>query len=120
MFEQRHDLLDNFNKILLCGKGNLQEVYLTLKFMRAKFSMLTNSNIIKYEGDSDKAFSFDIWKPYDYLVKDREKRSGIIQDLFFLARTLKDETSLRNIESLMDVNLEVFAPNQVYPFYTEK
>ena len=71
MFEQRKDLLDNFNKILICGKGNMQEVYITLKFMRNKFKMLTNSNILKYSGDSDKNFTYEIKKHYDYLVKDR-------------------------------------------------
>jgi len=34
MFEQRKELLDYFKAILICGKGNLNEVYLTLKFMR--------------------------------------------------------------------------------------
>ena len=71
MFEQRKDLLDNFNKILICGKGNMQEVYLTLKFMRGKFKMLTNSNILKYQGDSDKSFTYEIKQPYKYLEKDR-------------------------------------------------
>ena len=71
MFEQRKDLLENFKKLLICGKGNLQEVYLTLKFMRAKFIMLTNSSIVNYQGESDKSFTYDIWKPYDYLVKDK-------------------------------------------------
>lgn len=75
----------------------MNEVYVTLKFMRNKFKILTNSNILKYSGDSDKNFTYDIKKPYDYLVKDREKRSGIIEDLFFLARTLKDGISLKNI-----------------------
>lgn len=120
MFEQRKDLLDNFNKILICGKGNMQEVYLTLKFMRSKFKMLTNSSIMKYQGDSDKTFTYEIKKPYDYLVKDREKRSGIIEDLFFLSRTLKDGISLKNIESLMFVDEDAFIPDQVYTFIDER
>jgi hypothetical protein len=45
IFEQRKQLIDNFQTILICSKGNLQEVYLTLKFMRNKFQMLTNLNI---------------------------------------------------------------------------
>lgn len=69
--------------------------------MREKFNMLANSSILEYEGDADKKFPYEIKKPYDYLIKDREKRSGIVEDLFFLSRTLKDGTSLRNIESLM-------------------
>lgn len=120
MFEQRKDLLDSFNRILICGKGNMQEVYITLKFMRAKFKMLTNSNILRYQGDSDKNFSFEIKKPYDYLVKDREKREGIIEDLFFLSRTLKEGTSLKNIESLMFVDEDAFIPNQIYSFIDER
>lgn len=71
--------------------------------MRNKFQILTNMNILKYEGNEDPSFSFAIWKPYDSLVKLQDKRSGIIQDLFFLSRTLKDNISLKNIESLMRV-----------------
>lgn len=37
IFEQRKELIDNFKAILICGKGNLLQVYLTLKFMRGKF-----------------------------------------------------------------------------------
>jgi hypothetical protein len=44
--------------MLICGKGNLQEVYLTLKFMREKFNMLANSSIKKYQGDADKLFPY--------------------------------------------------------------
>lgn len=84
--------------------------------MREKFQMLANSNIDKYQGDADKSFPYEIRKPYDYLIKDREKRSGIVEDLFFLARTLKDGTSLKNIESLMSVDEDVFNTDQVYNF----
>ena len=120
MFEQRKHLLDNFNKILICGKGNMYEVNVTLKFIRSKFKMLTNSNIMKYTGDYDKNFTYEIKKPYDYLVKDREKRSGIIEDLFFLATTLKDGISLKNIESLMFVDEDAFVADQVYTFIDER
>lgn len=82
--------------------------------------MLANSNIEKYEGDADKSFPYQIKKPYDYLIKDREKRSGIVEDLFFLARTLKDGTSLKNIQSLMSVDEDVFIPEHVYNFINEK
>jgi hypothetical protein len=65
--------------------------------MGNKFQMLTNMNILKYNGNEDLSFSYAIWKPYDSLVKSQDKRSGIIQDLFFLSRTLKDNISLKNI-----------------------
>jgi hypothetical protein len=35
-------------------------------------------------------------------------KSGIIQDLFFLTRTLKENISLKNMESLMHVDPEAF------------
>ena len=57
MFEQRKDLIENFKRILICGKGNLQEVYLTLKFMRGKFENLNDQNIMNYTGDDDPHFS---------------------------------------------------------------
>ena len=31
IFEQRKDLIEQFKGILVCGKGNLLEVYMTLK-----------------------------------------------------------------------------------------
>lgn len=37
--------------------------------MRNKFQMLTNANIVKYDGNDDPNFSFAIWKPYDSLIK---------------------------------------------------
>lgn len=59
--------------------------------------MLSNPQIKQYQGDADKSFPYEIKKPYDYLIKDKEKRSGIVEDLFFLSRTLKFGTSLKNI-----------------------
>lgn len=108
MFGQRRDLIENFKEMLICGKGNLNQVYLTLKFMRNKFDILQNHSILKFEGHVNKCFPYAIWKPYDHLGREESKRSGIIQDLFFLARTLKDNVSLKNIESLMHVEEEVF------------
>ena len=37
MFEQRKDLIDEFKGLLICGKGNLEKVYQTLKYMKDKF-----------------------------------------------------------------------------------
>jgi len=71
--------------------------------MRNKFAMLKNDIITKYDGIANKSFAYAIFKPYDHLGREEDKRSGIIQDLFFLARTLKDNVSLKNIESLMHV-----------------
>lgn len=82
--------------------------------------MLKNDIILSYDGNSNKSFSYAIFKPYDHLGREEDKRSGIIQDLFFLARTLKDGVSLKNIESLMHVDKDVFEKSIVYHFYTEK
>lgn len=65
IFEQRKDLIDQFKGILVCGKGNLLEVYMTLKYMREKFDMLTNQNILKITKARDEQFSYYIEKPYD-------------------------------------------------------
>ena len=65
MFEQRKDLLKYLKAILICGKGNLYQVYLKLKFMREKFNMLDNFNITKYQGNFDPSYSYAFWKPYD-------------------------------------------------------
>ncbi|CAM6004639.1 unnamed protein product [Sphagnum balticum] len=103
IFEQRKDLIDQFKGILVCGKGNLLEVYMTLKYMREKFDMLTNQNILRIKSDRDESFSYFINKTYDSMEKTNAKRSGILQDLFFLSRTLKEDINLKNIESLMNV-----------------
>lgn len=50
MFEQRSDLICSFKDLLIVGKGNLNEVYSNLKFMRNKFAMLKNDTIIGYDG----------------------------------------------------------------------
>ena len=46
MFEQRKDLIDQFRGLLICGKGNLDDVYGTLKYMKDKFEMLNNKNVV--------------------------------------------------------------------------
>ena len=89
--------------MLICGKGNLNQVFMTLKFMRNKFNIFQNRSILLFDGNINKEFPYALWKPYDHLSREESKRSGIIQDLFFLARTLKDNVSLKNIESLMHV-----------------
>ena len=104
---------------MICGKGNLSEVYFTLKSMREKFTMLSNFNIVDYS-DTDSNFSYKFWKEYDVTEKKIIDRSGIIQDLFFLTRTLKENISLKNIESLMHVDPEVFQPEQVYTYINER
>jgi hypothetical protein len=67
MFEQRSDLIENYKSILICGKGNLNDIYITLKFMRNKFAMLQNDTIGKFDGHANKAFPYAIWKPYAHL-----------------------------------------------------
>ena len=67
MFEQRSDIIESYKNILICGKGNLNEVYFNLKFMRNKFAMLNNNIILQYDGNASKAFAYAIFKPYDHL-----------------------------------------------------
>lgn len=97
IFEQRSDLIENFKRILICGKGNLEKVYFTLKYMRSKFETLNDQNILKYEGNEDPHFSYSLWKHFNFIEKIQEKKSGIIQDLWFLSKTLIDNISLKNI-----------------------
>jgi hypothetical protein len=69
----------------------------TLKYMREKFDMLTNQNILKMTEEEDEQFSYCIKKTYNFLEKSHAKRSGILQDLFYLSRTLKEDVNLKNI-----------------------
>jgi hypothetical protein len=48
------------------------------------------------------------------MEKINANRSGILQDLFFLSRTLKEDINLKNIESLMNVDPRIFDKNIVY------
>jgi len=56
--------------MLICGKGNLNQVYMTLKFMRNKFDILQNHSILKFDGNVNKSFPYAIWKPYDHLGRE--------------------------------------------------
>lgn len=47
-------------------------------------------------------------------------KSGIIQDLFFLTRTLKENISLKNMESLMHVDPMAFHEEHVYNYMNER
>lgn len=47
-------------------------------------------------------------------------RSGILQDLFFLSRTLKEDVNLKNIEALMHVENSMFNKSIVYNYLNEK
>ena len=66
MFQQRKSLITNLKAIIICGKGNLFQVYKTLKFTRTKFDILSNPEILK---TIDGLFDYKFWKPYDHEVK---------------------------------------------------
>ena len=104
MFEQRKDLIEQFKGLLICGKGNLQEVYQTLKYMREKFETLATPNILKVSEPRQEGEIYFIDQVYVRNDKMPERSSGILQDLFFLSRTLKEGINLRNIEALMQVD----------------
>ena len=54
--------------------------------------MLTNPNILKVSSESDDSnFPYKIKKTFDFAEKISAHRSGILQDLFFLSRTLKED-----------------------------
>ena len=67
MFEQRSDIIDAYKNLLICGRGDLAEVYKNLKFMRNKFAMLRDETIDKWDGAASKAYAYSIFKPYDHL-----------------------------------------------------
>lgn len=97
MFEQRKDLIDQFKGLLICGKGNLEEVYQTLKYMREKFETLATPNVLTINEPRQEDQIYFIDQQYKMTEKIPAKRSGILQDLFFLSRTLKEGINLRNI-----------------------
>ena len=79
--------------------------------------MLTNPNILKVSKFKDEEeLPYFIDKPYDSMEKVVAKRSGVLQDLFFLSRTLKEDINLKNIESLMFVERAIFDSRTVYNF----
>lgn len=104
IFGQREDLIQNFNNIVLCSKGNFYDITVKIRKMKQKFNMLREAEIINYCEATAKNFQYSLWRPYDQTIKEELKRSGIIQDLFFLSRVLKQNTNLKNIEQLMTVD----------------
>jgi len=70
MFEQRSDIIDAYKNLLICGRGDLSEVYKNLKFMRNKFAMLRDETINKWDGAASKAYAYSIFKPYDHLGRE--------------------------------------------------
>lgn len=63
--------------------------------------MLTNRNVLKNIDQIEIFDSYAIDQPYIASEKVPAKRSGILQDLFYLSRTLKEGINLKNIEALM-------------------
>jgi len=77
---------------------------------------LTNQNIVGLASFQDTNYEYFIKKPYDSLEKLNKNRSGILQDLFFLSRTLKEDINLKNIELLMQVDDDFFKGDRVFNY----
>lgn len=71
--------------------------------------MIEDPEILEYRLDTSKQFGCQLWKPYDHNVKDEAKRTGIIQDIYFLSRILKQHANLKNIEALMTPDQDTFS-----------
>ena len=82
--------------------------------------MLTNRNVLNISEPRDTKFSYFIDLPYSTQPKIAAKRSGILQDLFFLSRTLKEGINLKNTEALMLVEDWMFNENHVFNYLSEK
>ena len=82
--------------------------------------MLTNRNVIRNIDEPIDNGSYAIDQPSTATQKSPAKRSGILQDLFYLSRTLKEGINLKNIEALMLVENWMFDDNHVFSYLTEK
>lgn len=120
IFGQREDLINNFNNIVLCAKGNFYDITVKIRQMKQKFNMLRDAEVVNYCESNAKNFQYVLWKPYDQSTKEELRRSGIIQDLWFLSRVLKQGTNLKNIEALMTVDENIFKEGTLVPFYNER
>lgn len=78
-----------------------------------KFNMLSELSILTLKSDNDDSFPYAISKAYDPCEKNEAKRSGILQDLFFLSRTMKQDANLRDIGELMHVDERIFEQGHV-------
>jgi hypothetical protein len=105
---------------VLCSKGNFYDITVKIRRMKQKFNMLRETEIVNYSEATAKNFQYSLWRPYDQTIKEELKRSGIIQDLFFLSRVLKQNTNLKNIEALMTVDESIFNQDRIVPFYNER
>lgn len=63
--------------------------------------MLTNRNVLRNIEAPEEIGTYSIDQPYTASEKIPARRSGILQDLFYLSRTLKEGINLKNIEALM-------------------
>ena len=88
--------------------------------MKDKFEMLNSQNIKKCVEPRDPEQMYAIDLPYYSTEKIPAKRSGILQDLFFLSRTLIEGVNLKNIEALMLVEDWMFNENHVFNYLSEK
>lgn len=106
--------------MVVCGKGNFYEVNMKIKYIKFKLRMIEDPDILNYKYESSKQFSYQLWKPYDHTVKDEAKRTGIIQDIYFLSRILKQNANLKNIEALMTPDEDTFDSENLFKVYTER
>lgn len=120
IFNQREDLINNFNNVVLCSKGNFYEITTKIREMKYKFNMLRDPEILNYNEENAKSFPFSIWKVYDQTTKLELQRSGIIQDMYFLSRVLKQNANLKNTETLMTVDESLFDRGKLLQTITEK
>lgn len=75
---------------------------------------------MNYNEENAKSFPFSIWKIYDQTTKMELQRSGIVQDMYFLSRVLKQNANLKNTETLMTVDESLFDRGKLLPTITEK
>lgn len=53
-------------------------------------------------------------------MKDEANRTGIIQDIYFLSRILKQNANLKNIEALMTPDEDTFKESHLFKVYSER
>lgn len=91
-----------------------------IKYIKYKLKMIEDLEIQEYKPENYREFSYRLWKPYDHTVKDEANRTGIIQDIYFLSRILKQNANLKNIEALMTPDEDTFKMDNLFKVYTER
>jgi hypothetical protein len=101
VFMQRCRLVSRFREVLTVCQGDFFKISLKIKEIRRKLIALGGYSPDDLCEEKQRDLPYPLWKPYDTSVKNEIDRTGIIQDLGYLALIFKLDVNIKNVEGLM-------------------